>query len=235
MAAPYKPTRTFTGTYDDEMVGTATVDQINTDQDEQNKMFDPASTHGDGTPGGIHKGNLMTGSGIVAEDANGDVTITRDVKATRQLVSEVADGTPPLVVSSTTEVANLKAAAATLADAAKGDTRWQIQGTMPNNTEIDGNGFINYSVVVFNLSAGQTLKLKGIKVSAYSSINIQIRDVNVADVLWETNTTVYSFEEVVLKTGPVSTNKLYIGVKNTTGNPVTVGTGIGYWFDLAIE
>ena len=40
------------------------------------------------------------------------------ISATGQMTSTVADGTPPLVVASTTEVANLKAAAATLADTA---------------------------------------------------------------------------------------------------------------------
>lgn len=70
------PTRTFTGSTDNvEAEGTATIDQINNDQDEQNKMFDPTAIHLNGDPGGIQKGNLCrdseTGvntSGIITDE-----------------------------------------------------------------------------------------------------------------------------------------------------------------------
>jgi hypothetical protein len=71
MTLPFKPARTFTGSTESvDAEGTATIDQINTDQDEQNKMFDPAATHGDGTAGGIAIGNLATGEAVSTKTAN---------------------------------------------------------------------------------------------------------------------------------------------------------------------
>jgi hypothetical protein len=96
MALPYKPQRTFTGTVGTASTGANGPEAIKTDEDEIVAMFDPLATHGDGTPGGIAKGNLATNGGIlteddnvILEDANGDLTVTRDVIAGRNFVGPV--------------------------------------------------------------------------------------------------------------------------------------------------
>lgn len=92
--AAKKPVRTFTGTEGIASTGANGPDALRTDIETLTIMCDPLLTHGDGTPGGIHKDNLQTSSGILTEDDNviledgdGDLSVTRDVEAGRDLIA----------------------------------------------------------------------------------------------------------------------------------------------------
>lgn len=75
MTLPYKPIKAFTGSTENvEAVGTASIDYLNADNDETRKMFDPDSTHNNGDPGGISKGNLVKDDEITGENRSGIIT-----------------------------------------------------------------------------------------------------------------------------------------------------------------
>jgi microcystin-dependent protein len=82
MGTAHIPARSFTGsTSNTTAAGTATIDQINNDQDEQNIMMNPDGVHANGDRGGVHKDNLMTDSegnndsGIITEDNIGEQNV----------------------------------------------------------------------------------------------------------------------------------------------------------------
>lgn len=97
---------------------------------------------------GLTTATASTASTIVARDADGDITA-------KQLISDIAIGTAPLVVTSTTEVANLKAATATLATTA---TSLAMTGeasakTTTSTTNLDFGSVQNGDRILVNIYA----------------------------------------------------------------------------------
>lgn len=73
MSTGLRPQRTFSADVGEASTGTAGPDQIEYDIDVINKMFNPATTHADGTTGGIGTNNMQSAS--ATDDIIGDRTI----------------------------------------------------------------------------------------------------------------------------------------------------------------
>jgi hypothetical protein len=155
--------------------------------------------------------------------------------------SDVPNGTPPLIIASTTEVANLKSAMATLADAAKGDTRFQISGNVYATSAITINSGTSKSMqnVHCNIPSGKSLILKSVR---YRLNNVNHRfkiTMGIGGTSWVSND--YENEVLninqVINTGPISLYSIQIQVYNPslTNQDILSDSAIGWWADLAIE
>lgn len=72
-----KPERQFSANEGDYSIGLAGPDAIEADIDTLARMFDPLTTHSDGTPGGIGTDNIQTGA--ITDDVIGDRTINDSI------------------------------------------------------------------------------------------------------------------------------------------------------------
>jgi hypothetical protein len=181
-----------------------------------------------------------------------------------QIVSTVPDGIAPLVVESTTEVENLTAENVgskiggkdigdifeadgvtvkntTLANAAKGDTRFQISGGCKDSFTISPNGNVLMQKITRTIPAGKSLKCK--IVSCYFVSTAQT-----FTYLGINNTTPYDGIEF-----PIGEDQTEYNIyTNSTDSPVsyiinvlirnsltsitvTISAGCGWWVDLSIE
>jgi hypothetical protein len=150
--AAKKPASTFTGIEEDPSLGTNGPTAIKDNLLVHDVMFDPLQTHVDGTPGGIHKNNLQTNSGIlteddnvILEDANGDLTVTRDVIAGRNFVGPVVGNVTGNVTGNCSGSSGSCTGNAVTATSATTMNGIRIRAYRSTNQSLSGSGRIEFN------------------------------------------------------------------------------------------
>jgi len=244
MALPYKPQRTFNGAEGAASVGDAGPTGIKNDTNEIVAMFDPLAVHGDGTVGGISIGNLATGEAtatptagkIVLYDASGNLpgSIASAANVTTNInghaITDILESDGVTVKNATL------ATTATLAEAAKGDTRFQISFALSVATSIPGNdSWVVAFRIAKNVPSGKVLKIKRL-CFLLSDAPLRVMVHNNADNINITSTGYYGEETPDFTLSNSSGVKIiYIYIKNTSASSVTASAGSGGWIDFAIE
>jgi hypothetical protein len=202
--------------------------------DDPNQVCQDLNAAFDGTTQTDLKAKSLSG-GTVSATTGSFTTIS----ASGQVTSTVVTGTAPLVVASTTEVANLKAATATLADAAKGDTRFQLSAGHPQiNTDENGR-FIGS--IARNIPAGKSFKLYRANYYSLNSV-CKFKVTPYAESAYKppwysnspTGDETPNFTLYTNSTGITQLCIIHPTIYRFSGSGA-IDTACGFWFDLVIE
>jgi hypothetical protein len=261
MALPYKPQRTFNGAEGAASVGDAGPTGIKNDTNEIVAMFDPLAVHGDGTAGGIAIGNFAAGEATATPTANklvlydgsgnlpGSIASAANATNAANVTTNInGHAITDILESDGVTVKNATAAiTAGVAEAAKGDTRFQICGNVPawvSSPALASGSDTTIQNFMITLPAGKSLVLKGYRYN-FNNTSLALK------VVYYDSAKAYLASPANLTTGGDKINlnhtlytagasdivgiSIIVYVHNSSTGSNTWNTGGGWWLDLAIE
>jgi hypothetical protein len=130
---------------------------------------------------------------------------------------------------------------ATIAEAAKGDTRFQISGCLGNvNYILPGGVTNNYQTIAVSMPPGKTLKLKRVRFYMLDNTSFTVLGIatNANAPSWKSSDYSYQIYEqsldLILPTN-IGLNFLKITLGNRDTANQQLDTATSWWFDLSIE
>jgi hypothetical protein len=248
-----KPTRVFTAIEENPSLGDNGPTGLKADIDTINKMFDPDATHDTGEPGGIQVGNIAhdsIGNTGGAGDANkivqfksdgslpGNIDMANNAVDAANVTTNINNKAISSIFESngTTVKEATHAESASLAEAAKGDTRFQVSGHLHSNVSIAPSANLKVQSFWVSLPVGKTFVLKNARINFEDMANCVLRVISNAGS-WQSPATSGEYLEINQDiAATLSGAKVSIFIDNTSASTSeTNGCGSGWWLDFAIE
>ena len=125
------------------------------------------------------------------------------------------------------------AATATIADAAKGDTRFQVSFSGVSSS-VPAGLFITLATFVRSIPAGKVLKIKriGYNISTSSALHVLIQS---GTASWESSSASGEDTPNAIVSSGTGIVGIFVYIKNTDSISHTTNNGCGVWIDFALE